>query len=499
MPDSSLPIPIAEPRLPPKSVDPADPRFQRLRRLGIAFTGEGTAIERIAAREGAYRRSLAFIDVVSAFLACFISLSVLGEDKLAWTSLALVPLIIFTSKVLGLYDRDELLIRKTTADELPAVLQMATTFTLVLWLSGETFVDGNLSRVQVLGLLIIMFLCMALGRWWVRAMLSRALTSERCLVVGARPEAQRLADKLDENPVNAEVVGRLALEDLRRDASIVSVAERQEVLGQTLERLRVDRVVVVPDEDEPELTLDLIRSVKSLGARVSVLPHVLEVVGSAVAYDDVYGMPVLGVRRFGLTRSSQILKRIMDLVVGGVLFLVFSPVMAVAAILIKLDSPGPVLFRQDRMGREGRRFRMLKFRSMVDGADALRSDLMDDNETDGLFKIAEDPRITRVGRVLRRTSLDELPQLFNVLRGDMSMVGPRPLVLDEDAMISGLDRRRLALTPGITGPWQILGSGQVPLSEMVQIDYLYAANWSAWGDVKILMRTVIYVLRGRGL
>ena len=140
----------------------------------------------------------------------------------------------------------------------------------------------------------------------------------------------------------------------------------------TLERLQVDRVVVVPDEDEPELTLDLIRTVKGLGARVSVLPHVLEVVGSAVAYDDVYGMPVLGVRRFGLTRSSQILKRIMDLVVGGLLFLVFSPVMAVAALLIKLDSPGPVLFRQDRMGREGRRFRMLKFRSMVDGADALR-------------------------------------------------------------------------------------------------------------------------------
>ena len=289
------------------------------------------------------------------------------------------------------------------------------------------------------------------------------------------------------------------LEAVGGDASVVRLVDRHDVLATTLERLQVDRVVVVPAEDEPELTLDLIRTVKSLGARVSVLPHVLEVVGSAVAYDDVYGMPVLGVRRFGLTRSSQILKRIMDLVVGGILFLVFSPVMAVAALLIKLDSPGPVLFRQDRMGREGRRFRMLKFRSMVDGADALRAELMDDNETDGLFKIAEDPRITRVGRVLRRTSLDELPQLFNVLWGDMSMVGPRPLVLDEDALISGLDRRRLTLTPGITGPWQILGSGQVPLSEMVQIDYLYAANWSAWGDIKILMRTVIYVLRGRGL
>lgn len=129
----------------------------------------------------------------------------------------------------------------------------------------------------------------------------------------------------------------------------------------------------------------------------------------------------------------------------------------------------------------------------------MKASLRDRNEADGLFKIADDPRVTRVGRVLRRTSLDEIPQLFTVLRGEMSLVGPRPLVVDEDDQVRGQDRRRLHLTPGMTGHWQILGSARIPLQEMVKIDYLYIANWSLWGDVKILMRTIPYLLRRRGM
>jgi lipopolysaccharide/colanic/teichoic acid biosynthesis glycosyltransferase len=142
---------------------------------------------------------------------------------------------------------------------------------------------------------------------------------------------------------------------------------------------------------------------------------------------------------------------------------------------------------------------MWKFRTMVDGADALKPALYALNEADGLFKIADDPRTTRVGRLLRRFSLDELPQLVNVLRGEMSLVGPRPLVSDDDARITGLDRRRLHLTPGMTGHWQILGSARVPLPEMVKLDYLYVAGWSLWSDAKILLRTVPYVLARRGM
>jgi lipopolysaccharide/colanic/teichoic acid biosynthesis glycosyltransferase len=168
-------------------------------------------------------------------------------------------------------------------------------------------------------------------------------------------------------------------------------------------------------------------------------------------------------------------------------------------VAIKIDSPGPALFRQRRIGRDDEEFEMLKFRTMADGADGQKAKLRALNEADGLFKIAEDPRITRIGRLLRRTALDELPQLLNVLRGDMSLVGPRPLVPEDDQGIVGWQRRRLHLTPGITGHWQVLGSARVPLQEMVKIDYLYGANWSLWGDVKLLLRTIGYIMSRRGL
>jgi lipopolysaccharide/colanic/teichoic acid biosynthesis glycosyltransferase len=142
---------------------------------------------------------------------------------------------------------------------------------------------------------------------------------------------------------------------------------------------------------------------------------------------------------------------------------------------------------------------MLKFRSMVVDAEARKSALWELNETEGLFKIRDDPRVTPVGRVLRRTWLDELPQLINVLRGEMSLVGPRPLVLDEDRQIHGRYRQRLGLMPGMTGPWQVLSGGRIPLREMVAIDYLYVANWSLWGDVKLLLRTVPGIFARRGL
>ena len=204
-------------------------------------------------------------------------------------------------------------------------------------------------------------------------------------------------------------------------------------------------------------------------------------------------------RRFGLSRSSTLLKRSFDLLGATVALILVSPLLALLAALVRLDSRGPTVYRQTRVGRKGRPFTMFKLRTMVDGADALKPALKALNEADGLFKIAEDPRVTRVGRWLRHYSLDELPQLFNVLRGEMSLVGPRPLVADDDAQITGLDRRRLHLTPGMTGRWQILGSARVPLSEMIKLDYLYVTGWSLWSDVKILLRTVPYVLARRGM
>jgi len=221
----------------------------------------------------------------------------------------------------------------------------------------------------------------------------------------------------------------------------------------------------------------------------------LEVVGSTVQFEDVDGLTVLGVRPFGLSRSSRMLKRLFDLVATTVGLLAVAPVLAAIAVAVRIDSKGPVFFRQVRVGRDGRHFRIYKFRSMVVDAEQQKDGLRALNEVgDGMFKISRDPRVTRVGDFLRRTSLDELPQLFNVVRGEMSLVGPRPLVTDEDALVLGLDRSRLHLTPGMTGPWQVLGA-RVPMQEMVGIDYLYVASWSLWLDLKLLLRTVRHVLR----
>jgi exopolysaccharide biosynthesis polyprenyl glycosylphosphotransferase len=336
-------------------------------------------------------------------------------------------------------------------------------------------------------------------------MLALRLTPpERCLVVGTSRERLRFARKLRRR-ASIEVVGSLPLEEERRvDTQWPGPERRQgdrsvEDLEQIIALDRIQRVVILPGDVPAETMLDSVGRAKACGVKVSILPRLFEVVGSAVEFDDFEGTTVLGVRRFGLSRSSLLIKRGFDGAGAAFCLLLLAPLFIVIALAIRLTSPGPVFFRQTRMGRHGRPFQMLKFRSMVDGAEAQRAALAHLNETDGLFKISADPRVTPVGRLLRRTSLDELPQLINVLTGEMSLVGPRPLVLEEDSLVEGRHRGRLHLVPGITGPWQLLGPVRVPLREMVVIDYLYGANWSLWTDVKILLRTCGHVLRRGGV
>jgi lipopolysaccharide/colanic/teichoic acid biosynthesis glycosyltransferase len=188
-------------------------------------------------------------------------------------------------------------------------------------------------------------------------------------------------------------------------------------------------------------------------------------------------------------------KRVIDFVGGLFMLAVLAPLMLITAVLIKLDSPGPILFSQRRVGRGDEQFSMLKFRTMIDGADDQKSKLRHLNEAaDGLFKIDGDPRVTRVGRWLRITSLDELPQLFHVVTGRMSLVGPRPLVPEEDALITGANRRRLNTRPGMTGVWQVNGASAIPIEEMVKLDAGYVDNWSLWLDTKLLAVTAAHVV-----
>jgi lipopolysaccharide/colanic/teichoic acid biosynthesis glycosyltransferase len=215
------------------------------------------------------------------------------------------------------------------------------------------------------------------------------------------------------------------------------------------------------------------------------------------------GMPVLTIPRTRLRRSSLRLKRLLDIAVGSAALVLLAPLLLVCAIAVKLDSPGPILFRQRRVGRDNRSFALLKFRSMCADADERKDNVADlsfhgGGIESGMFKIRDDPRITRVGAVLRRYSIDELPQLLNIVWGDMSLVGPRPLIETEDRQVKGRFRQRLGLTPGLTGLWQVHGRSDIPFDEMVSLDYLYVTNWSLWGDVKLLVRTFPSVLRGLG-
>jgi lipopolysaccharide/colanic/teichoic acid biosynthesis glycosyltransferase len=205
------------------------------------------------------------------------------------------------------------------------------------------------------------------------------------------------------------------------------------------------------------------------------------------------GLPVL------LPPDAEAFKRAFDLFVAVLGLVLIAPLLAAIALAIRIDSKGPVLFRQRRIGRNGGAFAMCKFRTMIDGAHDLRYELVHLNEAaDGLFKIADDPRVTRVGRILRRTHLDELPQLWNVLAGRMSLVGPRPLVPEEDELIPTHLRHRLAVRPGMTGPWQITCDHRLGLTSMAQLDVDYIARWSAGTDLKLLAATAGRVLTLRG-
>jgi exopolysaccharide biosynthesis polyprenyl glycosylphosphotransferase len=448
------------------------------------------------------RRLLVTADVLAVAIAFALAIPFFGTSSLEVYTLVAIPAIVVVCKLQGLYDRDEYILSKTTLDEAPKLFRVAALFTLLTFLAGDEVLDGRLGQTQGVALWCILFVAMVLLRSAGRSVGGLVTEPERCLILGNDEAAQWLATKLERSHrTNVEVVGRVPLGAGDLGGGAVLRLGEIEHLESLLDEHDVERALIARGKgDADHSVLGAIRIVKRVGVQLSVLPRPLEAVGTAVQFDDVEGATLLGVKRHALTRTSRLIKRCFDLVGSAVGLILLAPLMAMIAIAIKLDSRGPVFFRQPRMGMDDEIFRIFKFRTMVPDADARRATLADRNEAGtGLFKIEDDPRITRVGGFLRRTSLDELPQLLNVIKGDMSLVGPRPLVLDEDCQIEGWQRHRLMLPPGATGMWQILGSARIPMSEMVKIDYLYGANWSLWLDVKIILRTVPFVLGRRGL
>jgi exopolysaccharide biosynthesis polyprenyl glycosylphosphotransferase len=498
--------------LEPERPAPSFPSLSRARRfVPRDQTGdipEGRLRPSICRRDAIYRRTLAVADLASAAIAVLVGVPILGNDGLNPIALLALPLVLVVGKLTGLYDRDEHLIRKTTLDEVPTLFWVATLYALLIFLAGDLIVDGRFGRDQAVGVWALLFASMVTIRALARNVARKLSGEERCLILGDPETANWIMRRFREAPgLKARVIGRapVALVFGRNGSRANGVnghngGPRNDDLERLLTAERIERAIISPRGGISDDLLNTTRTLKRMGLRVSVLPRLPEVVGSSVELDDVDGITLLAMRRFGLTRSSGAVKRAFDFVGAGLILLVLAPLLAATAVAIKVDSRGPVLFRQRRMGRHGVSFEMLKFRTMVDGAEAQKAALVAQNEAaGGLFKIKDDPRITRVGNRLRQISLDELPQLLNVLRGEMSLVGPRPLVLDEDDRIEGWRRSRLELPPGMTGPWQVFGSARIPLNEMVKIDYLYGANWSLWLDVKTLLRTVPFVLGRRGL
>ena len=280
--------------------------------------------------------------------------------------------------------------------------------------------------------------------------------------------------------------------------SLLPVLGKVSDLPRLCDELGADRVMVA---FSPASTNALAETLRHLapGVRISVVPRLFDLLTWRSHIDDIHGLPVMDVAPPVLGAGPRAIKRLLDVAVSLSLLGLLAPLWLAIAFVIRASSPGPVLFRQQRRGRDGRPFSIYKFRTMRVGADDEKRDMMDANEVDGpLFKIKDDPRVFGIGRFLRATSLDEAPQLINVLKGDMSLVGPRPFVVSEADMIDGWAARRFDVRPGMTGLWQVSGRNDLPYEELRRLDYTYVASWSLWWDLRIILQTPACLLRRRG-
>lgn len=338
-----------------------------------------------------------------------------------------------------------------------------------------------------------------------RYLRSRGYNFRRVLIVGCNERAARLAQEIESSPqLGLHVIGFI---DAPNGNGRSCNGYHFNVLGtlDDLERIARERVI-----DEVFIRLPIksfyseiekiLRFCETVGVDAKVPADLFNLDLSKSAVSDEFGLPVIDLYTSPRMNGQLLLKRFMDVCISLLLLIAWFPLMLVVAILIKTTSRGPVFFKQQRVGYNGRLFTLWKFRTMVNDADTLKERLKDLNEVYGpAFKIKDDPRITKIGKFLRRTSIDEIPQLWNVLRGDMSLVGPRPPVPKEVEQYILRDRRRLSVKPGITGVWQVCGRNCVPFDKWMEMDRQYIDEWSIWLDLKILAKTLPAVFRGTGL
>ena len=477
---------------------------------------QGRRTRAIVRRGWLVRRALLLADVVG-LTAAFMLATVLwaGEARVDRVSgaqellffLAGLPVLVVLAKLYGLYDRDEERTDHSTVDDVNGVFHLVTVFVWVFYVitRATDVADPPLMRlVAFWGIAVVL---VTGGRAVARATVRRSVAYlQNTIIVGAGEIGQLTARKLLSHPeYGINLVGFVDSQpkERRDDLAHLTLLGTPDRLPELIRLLDVERVIVAFSNDSHEETLALIRSIKDLDVQIDIVPRLFEVLGTKVGIHTVEGIPLVGLPPLKLSRSSRLLKRTMDLTVAAVALVLLAPLFALVALLVKLDSRGPVFFRQVRMGERDRTFRIYKFRSMATDAESRKRQLVHLNQharrgdDARMFKVADDPRVTRIGRFLRRTSIDELPQLINVLRGEMSLVGARPLVLDEDQHVEDWARKRLDLRPGMTGLWQVLGRSDIPFDEMTKLDYLYVTNWSLAEDLRLIGRTLPALLRRR--
>lgn len=394
----------------------------------------------------------------------------------------------------GFLDEVYMLVKGTT---IATLLTMAVTF---VW---RPLVYSRAMYI-IAAFIVVVFLAIAraVARSARARLRKRGIGVDRVIIVGAGELGRALMRNIVAQPdMGYQILGFLD-DDAERGSTDIG---RFSALGATtnlprlLREMSADEVIIALPWSAREKIVSIMEHCRRAQVPAKVVPDLFQLSLSRVAMDDVGGVPLIALREPRIGMVNSYFKRAFDLFFGLLILIFFSPLFPLITIAIALDSRGPIIFRQKRLGRNGKPFLAYKFRSMREGAEEEQTQLNNLNEATGpLFKIRDDPRLTRVGKIIRRASLDELPQLLNVLKGEMSLVGPRPPIISEVEQYADWHKQRLDVAPGVTGLWQVSGRSELTFDEMVMLDIYYIENWSPWMDFWILVKTVPMVLLARG-